>query len=99
MPMPTPRATVSSVLYSPAAAVLDMLGGDVVASGGLDFIKLQLGQVIVAAVRTALSLLVMVLRVDDSETWIRPTRLGAMGAPDSCAVAPSMLSQQAVFTV
>lgn len=88
------------MLNPPAAAVLVVLGADVVAIGRLDCIQLEFGNTVVAAVERALSLLErMVSEVDDSELRMRLTRLGAMEAPDRVAVAPNPLLQQVVFTM
>lgn len=71
-----------------------------VAIGRLDRIELELGDMVVAAVECAPSLLVrMVSEVDDAGLRMRLTRLGAMGASDRPAVAPSLSSQQVVFTM
>ena len=88
------------MLNPPAATVLVVPGGDVVAIGRLDCIQLELGDTVVAAVERAVSLLVrMVSEVDDSELRMRLTRLGAMKAPDRVAGAPNLLLQQVVFTM
>jgi len=88
------------VLNPPAAAVLVVPEGDVVAIERLDCIQVELGNTVVAVVERTLSLLVMMVsKVDDSELRMRLTRLGAMTAPDRVALAPNLLLQQVVFTM
>lgn len=88
------------MLNPPAAAVLVVPGGDVVAIGRLDCIQVELGNTVVAVVERTLSLLVMMVsKVDDSELRMRLTRLGAMTAPARVALAPNLLLQQVVFTM
>ncbi len=88
------------MLNPPAAAVLVVPEGDVVAIERLDCIQVELGNTVVAVVERTLSLLVMMVsKVDDSELRMRLTRLGAMTAPDRVALAPNLLLQQVVFTM